>query len=444
MVTATRRGIIRPSQTHSETHIDGSASTPVQIDEPASEPTIQEPLPPNITMLDEAADGGVEPCLEMVLFEGVVEAESFATAEDEPMADEEATAEKPEDPEIPRDAQTTVPIPNSAETLAPPPTDGATEAAVTTPPVVTVRDELNAAATEFLEPDASVPPRDSIPVASQPHGDEALDELNPGQPFCSEQKEKSLGPPIETTPKTPSSFPDQTRYALSDEEKSDEDACLITRKRKVLRSTGLPPPSKKLKEKVPESSPSPKPKASKTRSTPVKKAPARASSRAKGKAKQTEGSKSKKPSSLDRFAIFSSRGILDERIVDLKAEAKWGYPDIIIKGGFKSMVEGLGSYVSSQIVEFYAALPQPGDDSVQVSIRGYNYEFSPVIVNEFLNMQPLSDERKLEADADSVSLKTLAQLFTPNEMAEWAEIYSIGMTPCYASLVIVGSHKWMP
>ncbi|CAA7021247.1 unnamed protein product [Microthlaspi erraticum] len=45
----------------------------------------------------------------------------FATAEDEPMADEEATAEKPEEPEIPRDAQTTEPIPNSAETLAPPP-----------------------------------------------------------------------------------------------------------------------------------------------------------------------------------------------------------------------------------------------------------------------------------------------------------------------------------
>ncbi|CAA7031652.1 unnamed protein product [Microthlaspi erraticum] len=45
-----------------------------------------------------------------------------------------------------------------------------------------------------------------------------------------------------------------------------------------------------------------------------------------------------------------------------------------------------------KIVEFYAALPQPGDDSVQSG----------------------------------------------------SEIYSIGMTPCYASLVIVASHNWMP
>ncbi|CAA7046856.1 unnamed protein product [Microthlaspi erraticum] len=126
--------------------------------------------------------------MEMVLFEGVVEAESFATAEDEPMADEEATAEKPEEPEIPRDAQTTEPIPNSAETLAPPPTDGATEAAVTTPPVVTVRDELNAAATES-EPDASVPPRDPTPVASQPHDERKYSST--GLPPSKKMKEKS-------------------------------------------------------------------------------------------------------------------------------------------------------------------------------------------------------------------------------------------------------------
>ncbi|CAA7027464.1 unnamed protein product [Microthlaspi erraticum] len=60
-----------------------------------------------------------------------------------------------------------------------------------------------------------------------------------------------------------------------------------------------------------------------------------------------------------------------------------------------------------------------------------------------LNQEMIVRE-KLEADADSVSLKTLAQLFTANEKAEWSEIYSIGMTPCYASLVIVASHNWMP
>ncbi|CAA7058251.1 unnamed protein product [Microthlaspi erraticum] len=42
------------------------------------------------------------------------------------------------------------------------------------------------------------------------------------------------------------------------------------------------------------------------------------------------------------------------------------------------------------------------------------------------------------------SVRDIGSLFTANEKAEWSEIYSIGMTPCYASLVIVASHNWMP
>ncbi|CAA7018889.1 unnamed protein product [Microthlaspi erraticum] len=102
MVTATRRGLIRPSQDRSETHRRIRLyAGPNRRTNPQT--TIQDPPPPIITMIDEAVNGGAVPSMEMVLFEGVVEAESFATAEDEPMADEEATAEKPEEPEIPRE-----------------------------------------------------------------------------------------------------------------------------------------------------------------------------------------------------------------------------------------------------------------------------------------------------------------------------------------------------
>ncbi|CAA7021246.1 unnamed protein product [Microthlaspi erraticum] len=54
---------------------------------------------------------------------------------------------------------------------------------------------------------------------------------------------------------------------------------------------------------------------------------------------------------------------------------------------------------------------------------------------------------KLSGDILILSSKEsedIGSLFTANEKAEWSEIYSIGMTPCYASLVIVASHNWMP
>ncbi|CAA7056684.1 unnamed protein product [Microthlaspi erraticum] len=51
---------------------------------------------------------------------------------------------------------------------------------------------------------------------------------------------------------------------------------------------------------------------------------------------------------------------------------------------------------------------------------------------------------KQEADADSVSLRELTRLFTTNDKAEWSEIYTLGLTPCFAALVIMASHNWIP
>ncbi|CAA7019299.1 unnamed protein product [Microthlaspi erraticum] len=51
------------------------------------------------------------------------------------------------------------------------------------------------------------------------------------------------------------------------------------------------------------------------------------------------------------------------------------------------------------------------------------------------------EERSVKQMQTLSACKTLAQLFTANEKAVWSEIYSIGMSPCYASLVIVASHN---
>ncbi|CAA7058250.1 unnamed protein product [Microthlaspi erraticum] len=155
----------------------------------------------------------------MVLFEGVVEAESFATAEDEPMADEEATAEKPEEPEIPRDAQTTEPIPNSAETLAPPPTDGVTEAAVTTPPVVTP-DELNAAATESRSPTLRF--HREIQLRSFSISRRGPRRTHPASRFDLSRRSRRLNRLL-LQRRDPGIGFRSNRYAVSDEEESDDE-----------------------------------------------------------------------------------------------------------------------------------------------------------------------------------------------------------------------------
>ncbi|CAA7031141.1 unnamed protein product [Microthlaspi erraticum] len=225
MVTATRQGLIRPSKKRSTKHSDGSASAPVEIDDPVEETTIPNPPPQNSNMQEGAAVVDDNSNKQLVPYEA--ESDSFTTAEDEEAGGEEATAEKSENRQDEKPSD-----PHTAGTLDPPPTEGATEAAVTTPPVVTVGDELNATATEIPEPDTSIPPSDLRSAASPSQVDnredtEALDELNLGEPSRSEQKEPSPDPPNVTVPTSPSPVLDQTRYAVSNEELSEEDISLI-------------------------------------------------------------------------------------------------------------------------------------------------------------------------------------------------------------------------
>ncbi|CAA7040478.1 unnamed protein product [Microthlaspi erraticum] len=308
MVTNTCQGRIRPSQGQLKKHSDGSASVPVEIDDPSDNLTNPNSPPLNPDMQEPATDGDDNSNKQIVLYEG--ETDSVATAEEEEVEDEEATAEKP---------ATDPSDPTAVNHQAPPSTDEATDVAVTTPPVVNADGVPEPAEPKIPEPDASLPLSDpksavSLPYVDEARETEALDELQPAHELLA-------------------SFLNQTRYAHSDEEHSDADASLVPRNIKVLEEAGLPW-SKKPKQKTDASSSSSVFKASKSRTTPMKKVPSRTSSGARGKDKETEAAKPRMKTPLNRSASFPSRGIIDERIVDLQAEAHCGYPQIIIKGGF--------------------------------------------------------------------------------------------------------------
>ncbi|CAA7031653.1 unnamed protein product [Microthlaspi erraticum] len=205
-------------------------------------------------------------------------------------------------------------------------TDGATEAAVTTPPVVTARDELNAAATEITEPDASIP-REIQPVLLLRH------EISMTQSRATFRlsRRSRLTPLLQIR-----RFFHRRSIkldTLSRMKKSDEEP-LIPGKRKFSRNR-----TSAVEEDEGEGSmhpPSPKPSA-KTRSTPVKKAPARASSRAKGK-----GSKPRVPKPRNHHLWTGLRSLalvesLDERIVDLKLKLSG---DILILSSKEGLVYG--------------------------------------------------------------------------------------------------------
>ncbi|CAA7021629.1 unnamed protein product [Microthlaspi erraticum] len=65
--------------------------------------------------------------------------------------------------------------------------------------------------------------------------------------------------------------------------------------------------------------------------------------------------------------------------------------------------------------------------------------------NVFISKTKAAKSRSTGEESLRLELsEDIGSLFTDNEKAEWAEIYTIGMTPCYASLVIIASHNWMP
>ncbi|KAL0773446.1 hypothetical protein Bca101_038597 [Brassica carinata] len=55
-----------------------------------------------------------------------------------------------------------------------------------------------------------------------------------------------------------------------------------------------------------------------------------------------------------RYAVFSSREIIAEQVIDLKAEDTWGALEVIKKRHLEKIVTGLVGYMLEVIREFYA------------------------------------------------------------------------------------------
>ncbi|KAG5400827.1 hypothetical protein IGI04_015434 [Brassica rapa subsp. trilocularis] len=58
-----------------------------------------------------------------------------------------------------------------------------------------------------------------------------------------------------------------------------------------------------------------------------------------------------------RYAVFSSREIIAEQVIDLNAEYTWGELELIKKRQLEKIVTGLVGSMLEVIREFYAGLP---------------------------------------------------------------------------------------
>lgn len=71
-----------------------------------------------------------------------------------------------------------------------------------------------------------------------------------------------------------------------------------------------------------------------------------------------------------RYAVFSSREIIAEQVIDLKAEDTWGALEVIKKRHLEKIVTGLVGYMLEVIREFYAGceLTNTSNDKVEVMV----------------------------------------------------------------------------
>ena len=109
-----------------------------------------------------------------------------------------------------------------------------------------------------------------------------------------------------------------------------------------------------------------------------------------------------------RIDQFLRRKIIVERLVDTTEKDQWGYVEIIAKGSMGTTVSSLGNYVEQVIAEFYAGLPvtkvEADAEEVEVQVRDHTYHFSPTMINEVMNLEPLTEDEVDEETALDATL----------------------------------------
>ncbi|XP_018443704.1 uncharacterized protein LOC108815671 [Raphanus sativus] len=150
-----------------------------------------------------------------------------------------------------------------------------------------------------------------------------------------------------------------------------------------------------------------------------------------------------------RYDQFLKRKVLTERTVDMKEADQWGYLAVIKKGSKESAVSSLAVYVEQVVAEFYAGLPstkaEADVEEVVVSVRGQAYKFSPALINNALDWEPLTkEEEEEEAAMDDVSVTELASFITGDTRTEWEGLTTADLTLCYGALMIIAAYNWIP
>ncbi|XP_056855224.1 uncharacterized protein LOC130504625, partial [Raphanus sativus] len=150
-----------------------------------------------------------------------------------------------------------------------------------------------------------------------------------------------------------------------------------------------------------------------------------------------------------RYDQFLKRKILAERSVDMKEADQWGYLAVIKKGSMESTVSSLAVYVEQVVAEFYAGLPstkaEADVDEVVVSVRGQEYKFSPALINNAIDWEPLTEEEEeKDATLDDISVTELASFITGDTKTEWDGLTTTDLTPCYGALMIIAAYNWIP
>ncbi|KAF2564079.1 hypothetical protein F2Q70_00015183 [Brassica cretica] len=127
---------------------------------------------------------------------------------------------------------------------------------------------------------------------------------------------------------------------------------------------------------------------------------------------------------------------------------QWGYVEIIAKGSMGTTVSSLDNFVEPVIVEFYDSLPvmkvEAYVEEVEVRVHGHLYHFSPTMINEVLNLEPLDeDEVDEETALDGISKSELAEFLTEGTRKEWENLTTADLSPRYGALMIIAAHNWI-
>ena len=128
---------------------------------------------------------------------------------------------------------------------------------------------------------------------------------------------------------------------------------------------------------------------------------------------------------------------------------QWGYVEIIAKGSMGTTVSSLDNFVEPVIVEFYDSLPvmkvEAYVEEVEVRVHGHLYHFSPTMINEVLNLEPLDeDEVDEETALDGISKSELTEFLTEGTRKEWKNLTTADLSPCYGAFMIIVAHNWIP